>query len=122
MAGYGIWWHFDYSIHDRALFGLGWNIMIQIEYLLDALRIDVMENKAISDPHQLKLLNMLDGCPIIPMSINPIKLAQKGMEVQKYLSQFEKMYLEYGGNEQALRAISKDYENNIVKALKGFRR
>ena len=96
--------------------------MIQIEYLLDALRIDVMENRAITEPHQLELLNMLDGCPIIPMSINPIKLAQKGMEVQKYLSMFEVRYLEYGGNEQTLRAISKDYENTIVKALKGFRR
>ena len=72
--------------------------MIQIEYLLDALRIDVMENKAISESHQLELLNMLDGCPTIPMSINPIKLAKKGMEVQKYLNMFETKYKEYGGD------------------------
>jgi len=95
--------------------------MIQIEYLITGLRIDVIEHKSFTDVQKKELIEILDTCPTIPMSINPIKLYSKGKQVEAHLNIFETKYLSYGGSLDALKAIRDDYSKQLTNALKGFR-
>lgn len=96
--------------------------MIQIEYLINALKIDVVEHPTFDEAQKKELMTLLDTCPSIPISINPFRLAERGKVITAHLNVYESKYLSFGGNQSNLKAIRDEYEKVIIHTLKGYKR